>query len=189
MIHFSFGGVPHLRVSWSGWNTDSLSSIIFLNLDPAFLKSVQSAIAFSRIITRINRDLLFGLAGSFLNFQSIRKITSYSALISIRVFLGNKGRINLTHSLTKDFVIMWLRSLLLKITNNKPSRNFLTSCPHARRTTATKCLRRKGNILLARGWNLVRPLYHLSRACRSSCAGLIYMHMKRGVHEPWQSHS
>jgi hypothetical protein len=35
----------------------------------------------------------------------MRKITSFPASISMRAFLGNKGRINLTHSLTKDFGI------------------------------------------------------------------------------------
>jgi hypothetical protein len=131
MIQCSLGGLPHLGVTWSGWKADSLSSIIFLILDPAFLESVQSSITSSGITTRINRDLLYGLAGSFLNFQSIRKITSFPASIAIRALLGNKGRINLTHSLTRDFGIT--TSLPLNITFNKPSRYFWTSYPHARK--------------------------------------------------------
>lgn len=102
MIHFSLGGVPHLGVKWSGWKTESLSSITFLNLDPASVKSVQASMTSPGMITRINLDLLYGLAGSVPNFQSIRKTTSFSASTSMRVFLGNRGRINLTHSRTKD---------------------------------------------------------------------------------------
>jgi len=140
MIHSSFGGLPHLGALWSGWKSDSLSWNILLTLDPASSKSRQSSIASPGMITRINRDLLCGLAGSFPNFQSIRKITSSSASISIRAFLGNKGRINLTHSLTKAFGIT---ALLLKITFKKPGRYFLTSCPQAKKP-ATKRLKAAG---------------------------------------------
>ncbi len=94
-----------MRVSWSGLKADNLSWMIFLILVPAVLASVQSSMVSLEMITRISRVLLFGLSGSFPNFQSICKTTSSPASISIRAFLGNKGRINSIHSLTKGFII------------------------------------------------------------------------------------
>ena len=56
----------------------------------------------SEMITCISLDLLWGLAGSFPNFQSICKTTwATEWWTSIRALFGNKGRIDVIHSFGK----------------------------------------------------------------------------------------
>ena len=98
----SLGRTPHRQVSWSGQKKDKLRSIVCLNLDPARLKSLHCCMTPSEMITCISLDLLWGLVGSFPNFQSICKTTwATEWWTSIRALFGNKGRIDAIHSFGK----------------------------------------------------------------------------------------